>query len=85
MWHVFKSFNGYSHTHTHRYKCTDRVLTVSSASHLLDTGSYCCEIDSESRGSDGTVCIDIQVGIRGELLQGIGIIDTWLNFLPNLR
>jgi hypothetical protein len=59
-----------------RYKCTDRVLTVSSASHLLDTGSYCCDIDSESGGSDGTVCIDIQVGIRAPPLLTPSHNDT---------
>ena len=53
---------------THRYDCTGHVLTVSSASHLLDTGNYCCVIDSESEGNGSRVCIDIHVAIRGELL-----------------
>ena len=53
----------------HRYECTGRVLTVRSASHLLDTGNYCCEVESESGGNESTVCIDVHVAIGGELLQ----------------
>ena len=60
----------------YRYKCEGQVLTVSSASALLDTGRYCCDIASNGAGIEASVCLDVQVILGGESLNPQHWIST---------